>query len=173
MAIFSPLRRRRLAKDVYEEKQQLIVFPLGGEYFGLPIDIVKRVIPITSIYGDPQGKGISLTSYEGKELVIMDVGKWIFHYSLEHQSTSTDRFFLILTLDYETSIALPISETPTVRSIPITKIKELSDVYLQSGNIDCVSSLIINEKDEPPIFLLDRQKLLATSIKFTIQYVSP
>ncbi len=78
MAIFSPLRTRRLAARKAEVTQQLIVFRLQQEWFALPINAVQKVLPMPNVYGDPQATGVSLTIYQDKELLVVDVGRRIF-----------------------------------------------------------------------------------------------
>jgi chemotaxis signal transduction protein len=78
MAIYSPLRSRRLAARQTEVTRRLITFKLGTEIFALPLDDVQKVTTLERLYGDPHGTGVSLTTYQGRELVVIDVGQRIF-----------------------------------------------------------------------------------------------
>ncbi len=78
MTISSPRISRRLTSQKQEKRQQLITFLLSQEQFALPIHLIQKVIPLGKVYGDPQGTGLSLTNYQGQELVVIDVAHRIF-----------------------------------------------------------------------------------------------
>jgi purine-binding chemotaxis protein CheW len=79
MAIFSPLATRRKNRRLRTEAtQQVIVFRLRNEGFALPIRAVQKVIPMDKVYGAPGGGGVSLTLYQDRELMVIDVGRRIF-----------------------------------------------------------------------------------------------
>jgi chemotaxis signal transduction protein len=78
MAIYSPLRSRRLAAQQTEATQRLITFKLGEENFALPLDRVQKVTTLDLLYADPQGTGVSLTTYQDREILVIDVGHRIF-----------------------------------------------------------------------------------------------
>jgi chemotaxis signal transduction protein len=114
MAIYSPLRSRRLAARQTEETRRLITFKLGAEIFALPLDDVQKVTTLERLYGDPHGTGVSLTTYQGRELVVIDVGQRIFGQPAQvlppspskqglaiasQQSTEIVRYLLILRSD--------------------------------------------------------------------------
>ena len=78
MTILSDLRSSRFARQQKNITQSLIVFTLRREWFALPIDMVQKVIPLGAVYGDPQGTGISLTEYQNREVVVIDMASRIF-----------------------------------------------------------------------------------------------
>lgn len=176
MSTFSTLRSRRMANKKARAIQQMIGFRLDREWFALPILAIHRVIPLGKIYGDPQNTGISLTNYEGRELLVIDVAKQIFNdiKPTEHDRETTDlttenifdleqqRYLLILQ-DDGNFFGLPIDSPPTMYRVESNAFKPLPEAYLQQGNIQCVSSQIIELPELPPLFILDRQKLIATT----------
>jgi chemotaxis signal transduction protein len=177
MAIYSPLRSRRLAAQQADKTQRLITFKLGEETFAVPLDQVQKVTTLDRLYGDPHHTGVSLTTYQGQELVVIDVGQRIFGRTpqglspdrQEHSSVvSTDRpdpikYLLVLQSDLVSNatetdhrlVGLPIDSAPSIQSISVSAFQPLPEIYRQHGNIHCVSSFSIDLPDRPSIFLLD------------------
>jgi chemotaxis signal transduction protein len=174
MAIYSPLRSRRLAAQQVEATQRLITFKLGEETFALPLTSVHKVTTLARLYGDPHGTGISLTTYQGRELVVIDVGQRIFGKAqqvlLPSQNQRTGalespinsdlvRYLLILQPEPTRLVGLPIDSPPSIQSIPVSAFQPLPAIYRQHSNIHCVSTLSIDLPDRPSIFLLDFDSL--------------
>ena len=180
MTTFSTLRSRRMSNKKARAVQQMIGFRLDREWFALPILAIHRVVPLGKIYGDPQNTGISLTTYEERELLVIDVAQQIFNdtKSIEHDEEKADfdlenmfdleqqRYLLIL--ENENNLfGLPIDSPPTMYRVESNAFKPLPEAYLKQGNIKCVSSQIIELPDLPPLFILDCQKLIATTKHLT------
>ena len=178
MAIYSPLRSRRLAAQQAAATQRSIVFKLWDQTFAIPFDRVHKVTTLDAageklgqrLYGDPNGTGVSLTTYQGRELVVIDVGYQIFGKPqsglLPTQPRSSDeivstrkselvKYLLILQLDGEGLIGLPIDSPPSIQSITLSAFQPLPDIYRQYSNIHCVSAMSIDQPDQASIFLLD------------------
>lgn len=176
MAIFSTLRSRKINTNKTQNKEQMIGFKLYEEWFVLPILAIHKVISLGKICGDPNDTGISITTYEGRQVVVVDVAKQIFNsdshtvkkrtktleediFGLEQQ-----RYLLILKTENEESefVGLPIDSQPTMYRIETSAFKSLPEAYLKKGNIHCVTSKIIELPDTPPLFVLDSQKLMSS-----------
>jgi chemotaxis signal transduction protein len=176
MAIYSPLRSRRLAAQQVEATQRLITFKLGEETFALRLDGVHKVTKLDRLYGDPRGTGVSLTTYQGRELVVIDVGQRIFGKAPQvlppspkkgigvvdpTRSSDLVRYLLILqsaptdAAAEQRLVGLPIDSPPTIQSIQVSAFGPLPEIYRQSSNIHCVSSVSIDLPERPSIFLLD------------------
>jgi chemotaxis signal transduction protein len=184
MAIYSPLRSRRLAAQQVEATQRLITFKLGEEMFALPLNGVHKVTKLDApgerlgqrLYGDPGGTGVSLTTYQGRELVVIDVGHRIFGKAPQvlppspkkgigvvdpTRSSDLVRYLLILqsaptdAAAEQRLVGLPLDSPPTIQSIQVSAFQPLPEIYRQSSNIHCVSSVSIDLPDRPSIFLLD------------------
>ncbi|NES81128.1 MAG: chemotaxis protein CheW [Moorea sp. SIO2B7] len=172
MTIFYPLRARRFAARQTETTQQMIAFLLRQEWFAVPIRYVQKVVPLGNVYGDPKGTGVSLTIYQGQELLVVDVGHRIFAevQNLElpseediltknNSNLNQQRFLLIIQGAFGESVGLPIDSPPSIRRVPESAFKPLPEGYVSQGNIQCVSSMIIEVNDEPPLFLLNPNQL--------------
>jgi purine-binding chemotaxis protein CheW len=175
MAIFSPLTSRRSTRRAAEATQQLIVFRLLSEGFALPIRAVQKVIPMGDIYGAPQGSGVSLTLYQDRELLVIDIEQRIFRGApsldssestlglraqLELDDTTQARFLLIVQSSQGKLVGLPIDSPPSLQRVPESAFTPLTSDYISEGNIRCVSALIVQNNDEPPLFLLNPEKLV-------------
>ena len=176
MAIFSPLRSRRLAaRKKKKAEKQAIAFRLRNEWFAIPIEVVQKVVPLGNVYGDPRGTGVSLTIYQGKELLVVDVGHRIFVEPRSVDSTSKgdnfgsdggirqpeERYLLIVEISTGELVGLPIDSPPSIRRIAESSFTPLPAAYVTQGNIQCVSSMIIEQKDSNPLFLLNPEQLAA------------
>lgn len=174
MAVFSPLTSRRSTARKAEATQQLIVFRLRNECFALPIRASLKVIPMGNIYGDPQITGVGLTLYQEQELLVIDVVQRIFRGSLTQNSLPTEevyellppsgmiegRYLLIVQSSSRKLVGLPLFEPPFLQRVPESAFAPLTLDYLSQGNIRCVSALIIQPNDKPPLFLLNPDQLI-------------
>ena len=152
----------RLASKKQEKKQQLITFLLGKEQFSIPIDFVDKVTTLDKVYGDPQQKGVSLTNYQGRELIVIDVAQRIFGVTDigNNQPNNEVRFLLILKNRDNDILGLPIDSHPSIIRVPKSAFIPLPDIYLTQGNIHCISSTIIKVENQSPYFVLDINQLL-------------
>lgn len=165
MAIFSPLRSRRLHKQQQETTQQLIIFLLRQCWLAIPIESVIKVVPMTQIYGDPQNKGLGVTLYQEEELLVIDVAQCIFKEEPLPENVPTQGYLVIVQEAFSgNKVAIPIDSPPAIRRVKPSQIKTIPDGYLTYGNIQCVSSLVVEINDQPPLFLLDVNLLSASLV---------
>ncbi len=177
MAVFSAITSRRSTTRKAEATQQLIVFRLRNEGFALPIRAVQKVIPMGKIYGAPGQSGVSLTLYQEQELIVIDAGHRIFRgvpsqdsptSSVLRQSSteqlddtsSEQRYLLIVQSSQGKLVGLPIEEPPSLQRVPESAFAPLTSEYISEGNIRCVSALIKQNNDQPPLFLLNPDQLV-------------
>ncbi|HHP7231613.1 MAG TPA: chemotaxis protein CheW [Xenococcaceae cyanobacterium] len=182
MTVFSTLRSRQFADRQNQVTEQIIAFRLLEEWFAVPILAVKKVIPLGKIYGDPNNQGISFTSYNNRELLVIDVAKYIFsglpvshnaetdkllnhETELQDFNTTESKYLLILQAQNHQDIGLPIDSQPTMYRIDSSAFKALPEIYLEKSNIQYISSKIIEIPETPVMFLLDNQKLINSVIK--------
>jgi chemotaxis signal transduction protein len=164
MSINSPVRSRRTAGRNTEKTKQFISFLLRQEWFVLPIEAVQRVIQMGKVYGDPQGTGVSLTNFQGQEIVVVDVGYLIFGDSEKKLSVASEknqpRILLILQSSKDEIVGLPVDSTPIMRRVPDSAFTPIPETYIAQGNVRCISSTMIQLSDHPPMFLLDPSQLI-------------
>jgi chemotaxis signal transduction protein len=157
MAIYSPLRSRRLAAQQAEATQRLIIFQLRQLTFALPLDKVDKATTYDLLYGDANGAGVTLTTYQGRELTVIDVDNKIFGQTptvlpplkslLAMQSSHADLavgHLLVLQREDGQQIGLPIDSPPSIQSIAASAFLPLAKTDPRYGNLLCVSSASVN-----------------------------
>jgi chemotaxis signal transduction protein len=175
MAIYSPLRSRRLAAQKVEATQRLLTFELRAQTFAIQLDRIHKVTTINDsgdrigqrLYGDPNQTGVSLTTYQGHELVVIDIGQRIFGGTstlLPMQSKPSKistpaipavRYLLIVQPEPDRLVGIPIDSPPSIQSMQISAFNPLPAIYQQHSQIHCVSAMSLDLPDRPSIFLLD------------------
>lgn len=176
MAVFSRSTGRRSTRLQDRATQQLIVFQLLHTAFALPIRAVQKVIPIGNIYAAPQHPGgTALTLYQERELIVIDPEHRIFrnpHHpdsSLSSQhppaqtpthDTTRSRYLLIVQNSSQKLAGLPIDDPPYLLRVPSSAFAPLTSDYISQGNIRCVSALIVQNNEQPPLFLLNPDQLV-------------
>jgi purine-binding chemotaxis protein CheW len=171
MTIFSTLRSRRFAHQNKQSELQMLAFRLQSEWFALPILAIQKVIPLGKIYGDPKHKGIGLTNYNQQELLVIDIGRCIFNYcepefSIEISESECQRYLIVIEDENANFVGIPTDFQPVILRVDRDNFKSLPEVYLQQGNIQCVSSQVIELPEFPLIFLLETQQL--TKAQFSL-----
>ncbi|MGF1487299.1 MAG: chemotaxis protein CheW [Prochloraceae cyanobacterium] len=160
MALYSSVRSRRFAAIEKESTKQIISFRLLGEYFALPINSVQKVTPLTQVYGDPNKIGVSLTQYQGQELLVLDIDR-IFQnlFPKTKSDLNQQRFLLVVENKAKDIIGLPIDSPPSLRRVPLSGFVSLPQAYSNKGNIRFLSSSAIQLEDNSSLLLLDPEKL--------------
>ncbi|BAY51579.1 hypothetical protein NIES2134_108300 [Thermostichus vulcanus NIES-2134] len=157
-------RRRRQSQPVVLE--QFLTFTVRQEYFAVPMAQAYRVIPLPSVHGDPQQRGIGLVTYENREILVIDIGRCLFDDPLSSSETQTLKFLLILQPRLEQDwLGLPLTDPPVIERIPQAAIHPIPRNYLHWGSIHNVSSLMVTHQEDqelPPIFIVDVEQVLHT-----------
>lgn len=175
MAVYSALTARRSIRRLQTATQQLIVFRLFSESFALPIRAVQKVTQLGNLYGAAGHAGVSLTLYQDQELLVIDVEARIFRGTPRLQAATSiteanslpqiaseprPSYLLVVQNTQGKLVGLPIAEPPTLQRIPESAFAPLTSAYISEGNIRCVSALVVPNKEEPPIFLLNPEQLV-------------
>jgi purine-binding chemotaxis protein CheW len=155
-------------RDRIEQTQRLITFKLDTETFALPLDRVHKVTTFDRSYGDPNATGVSLTTYQGRELVVIDVGHRIFGRAAQILPLSPKptlgniagelpavRYLVVLQPAPDRLVGLPIDSPPSIQALSLSAFQPLPDLYRQHSQIHCVSAFSIAISERPAIFLLD------------------
>lgn len=165
MTLYSHRISRRSSGKNNTNTQQIITFLLGEEWFALPIDVIQKVVQLGKVYGDPQKKGVSLTHYQGQELLVIDVARRIFSTEIlsSNQNTDETRFLLIIHNENNEIVGLPIDSSPSILKVSESAFIPLPDIYLTQGNIHCISSTLIQINEQQSFFLLDVTQLMSVN----------
>ncbi|OLP17826.1 hypothetical protein BST81_12225 [Leptolyngbya sp. 'hensonii'] len=152
-------KSHRIARQA-EATHQLIVFQMQQDWFALPIQAAQKVIPMGPTYGDPERTGVSLTRYQERELAVVDVTQRIFGQSSQQQPGPSPTYLLLVQNSQGEIVGLPIVDQPSLRRVAKTAFAPLPTTYLSQGNIQCVSSVVVQLEQEPLMFLLDPEVLV-------------
>jgi len=151
-----PVSATRRARP--EPTVQYLSFRLRQEWFALPLALIQKVVVLTEISADSTARGIGLVRVEGRELVVVDVGRLLFRFTAAATEESMERYLLILAGGED--LGLPIDSRPMLRRLPATAFAALPSTYSTFAEIRYISSRAVLAEGEPPLFLLDAPRLL-------------
>ena len=80
--------------------------------------------------------------------------------SLPPSDTIEGSYLLIIQNSTRKLVGLPLKEPPVLQRVPESAFAPLTSDYLAYGTIQCVSALIIQGNDQPPLFLLNPDQLV-------------
>lgn len=170
MAISSSIRSRRFAArqakllgDNQSGKiQHLVIFKLRQEWFAVAVTSVYKVIPFPKLYEAPHHKGVILTNYQDREILVIDVGQKIFGELPQNFADIRNleaQYLLILGINDNNLIGLPIDSIPSVKRIPESAFMDIPESYLSTGNIHFIGDKMIKTEEFPRVFCLEILKL--------------
>lgn len=167
MALTASLKSRRKSRTKAEQAptQRLLQFEIAQQQFALPITQVLKIIPLTTIHGDPAGRGIGLVHYQQQEVLVIDVEKILLPYNPLIPKT-TYQFLLILQTDdlnHPELLGIPIFAPPRLTRIDPKAITPLPTHYRSLGNIHCVSTLMMDTQalNTQPLFIIDVNQIFS------------
>ncbi len=167
MALTTSLKSRRKSRNAPTQApaQQFLKFEIAQHQFALPITQVLKVIPLTTIYGDPTGRGIGLVNYQGQEILVLDIEKFLLPHRPSSRKTPY-QFLLILQSadpDHSEPMGIPILAPPQLIRIQAEQITPLPKNYLSWGEIHGVSTLLVPAQapTDEPLFLIDVNQILS------------
>lgn len=80
--------------------------------------------------------------------------------SLSPSGTIEGSYLLIVQSSKSKLVGLPLLEPPVLQRVPESAFAPLTSDYLAYGTIQCVSALIIQGNEQPPLFLLNPDQLV-------------
>lgn len=80
--------------------------------------------------------------------------------SLPPSGTIEGSYLLIVQSSKSKLVGLPLLEPPFLQRVPESAFAPLTSEYLAYGTIQCVSALIIQGNEQPPLFLLNPDQLV-------------
>lgn len=138
---------------LYQE-QELIVIDIRKRIFGgsfsqnsLPIGETDELLPSSTTEGH-----LGETGETGE---------------LSPHGTTEGRYLLIVQNSFARLVGLPLFEPPSLQRVPESAFTPLTSDYLAQGSIRCVSALIIQPNEQPPLFLLNPDQLVQPSLSLT------
>ena len=127
MAIFSPLRLRRLTDQVAEATQQFITFRLGQQFCAVPIEQLIKVI-MTETVNEPQPATDShqVISYKGQELLVWDAGQVLFGQT--SLGEKLNQHMLLGRAAHDQVVVLAIDSPPATQTVKSSAILPVDDL---------------------------------------------
>ncbi len=168
MALTASLKSRRKSRTTPHQAptQQFLKFEIAQHSFALPITQVLKVIPLTTIYGDPTGRGIGLVNYQGQEILVLDIEKFLFPHSASPKKTPYSFLLILQARDPEADelVGIPILSPPGLVRLNLEQITPLPKHYLSQGHIQAVSTLIVEAQmpEQGPTFIIDVAQILVS-----------
>ena len=168
---------RRSASRTASTTHQMLVFQLRQEWFALPLNAAQKVIWMGELYGASRETGISLTLYQEKELLVIDLEQRIFGQMDQHllsgttdgtqsvvPSTTRQNYLLIVPNLQGGIVGLAIRQQPALRRVLQTAFAPIPPIYIAEGKLRCVNAIIIQKPEQPPLFLLNLEQLLQSHL---------
>lgn len=125
---------------------------------------------------------MGLTLYQDQELLVIDVDHRIFKRtelpnlslsssqgeaaesarttSVKWEDDTEQRYLLIVQNRAGKIVGLPIDSPPSLQRVPESAFKPLTADYMAQGNLRCVSALVRQNPEDPPLFLLNPEQLI-------------
>lgn len=160
------MQQAKVAEEKHVERQQIVVFRLGEEEYGLSIDQIKEVVITPNITRMPQTpdfiKGVA--NIRGNVIAILDLE---IKFGINRQESAVGKTYTLVIESDEYKMGIIVKEVPNTLSIPMTSLEnsvfmgdqDNSQSYMQGivklDNrliimIDALS--IITEKESKQIF---------------------
>lgn len=167
-----PHRSRRVSRSL-EIKQQLLAFYLRQQWFAFPLLAVHKVVSLSDTQGCIEETG-SVAVYQGESLLIVNLNTQIFKEAPPalpsdeaaiiaeapgYQRDLTQGYLMIVKGAVGT-VGFPIASAPKLCRVPQSAFVPLPEAYVTNGNLCGVSAMVVGDRNEPPLFLLDPDRLL-------------
>ncbi|NEP00012.1 MAG: chemotaxis protein CheW [Symploca sp. SIO2E9] len=78
----------------------------------------------------------------------------------QNQDAKVKRYILIVRNSQGKLAGLPLNSPPFLLRVPVSAFAPLTSDYIYEGNIRCVSALVRQENEQPPLFLLNPDQLI-------------
>jgi chemotaxis signal transduction protein len=127
MAIFSPLRLRRLADQAAEATQQFITFQIAQQFCALPIDQLVKVIMMEEISYTVQSAGTTI-KYKGQNLAIWDLGQLLFGQTSINPVVAPNQHLLLGRAANDQVISWLIDAPPATQTAVVSAVLPMTDL---------------------------------------------
>jgi len=150
---------------MHTKRIQLIIFKIGDEEYGLPIEQIKEVVLTPRIAKMPQTppyiKGVA--NIRGNIIAIMDLGqKFGIAEQLEDNRDGIELSHYTLVVESEKyKVGVLVKEVPNTLTVATDDIDPASD-FIQYSSLDADSLVGVVKSGERMIILIDMLKLIAS-----------
>ncbi len=128
MAIFSPLRLRRLTDQVAETTHQFITFQLGSQFCAVSIDQLIKVIIMTENTDPAQSSSRQVIQYKGHKLAVWDAGQVLFGQTSLTNVENSHQHLLLGRAAHDQVVVLAIDSPPATQTVKSSAILPIHDL---------------------------------------------
>lgn len=158
------LRKRKNKQLAAEKTYKILTFrlqQLEKLWFGFPLNQVLRVIIGQQQYYNPQRPEVIMTSYQGEEVVIINVAQYIFKKYSSQVPIIKDKHLLLFENQQNNHIlGLPIDSPPQILDVKKSELKKLPSQFEKIGNITSLSNKIVKRENHPVYIVLSPRKMI-------------
>ncbi|MEO8889958.1 MAG: chemotaxis protein CheW [Coleofasciculaceae cyanobacterium] len=144
--VFGAPQTTGVGLTLYQD-QELLVIDIGKRIF-------RSVVTTKTLSGSELSKS-PLSSEPSETPSGSELSK-----SLPPSGTIEGSYLLIVQSSKSKLVGLPLLEPPFLQRVPESAFAPLTSEYLAYGTIQCVSALIIQGNEQPPLFLLNPDQLV-------------
>lgn len=155
--------RRKLSA---EPTLRLITFQLRQNWFCLPLEMARKVIP----YEQATTAGHGLIRLQNESVPVIDVARLIYRQAPQLPAgdlTTTAKVtsppashILVVTLHRQGNVGLLVEGQPALRRVPRSAFSPVPAVYVTMNHMHGVNVLVSEKEEDPPMFLLEVETLL-------------
>ncbi len=142
-----------LDEDLHSDRMMVIVFPIGGEEFALPIDMVNEVVKTPPIAPIPQTKPFvkGVANVRGNVYTMIDLTAKL---GMTKEESEDDESYCMVIKSEDYQVAVIVDRVPDTMAVFEREIEESGGVMVQSSQADAYIKQII-KREERMIMLLD------------------
>jgi purine-binding chemotaxis protein CheW len=145
-----------MAKDAVITEQQMVLFELGAETYGLDIAAVHEIIRMQAITKVPKAPKYveGVINLRGKVIPVIDLGR---RFGLEKTERAKNNRIVVVNIG-ETTLGIIVDAVTEVLRIPTDSVEPVSDI-VTSGHSEYLMG--IAKLSDKMVILLALEKLLA------------
>ena len=157
-------RKRRNKQLPAEKNYKIITFrlrQLQQLWFGFPLHKVLKIIIGKQLYYDSRQPQLMMTEYQGQEIFVINVDKYIFNKKSNNFPPIKNKHLLLFkNHDKEDIIALPIDSQPQILDVKKSELKPLPSKCSEIGNITLLSNKIVKRENHPVYIIFSPSKII-------------
>jgi purine-binding chemotaxis protein CheW len=145
---------------------KLTIFSVGKLNLALSVDIVKKVINYTPIYGSGLNH-MGVARVDDREITVVDLHKRLFNVSQPLPSGSQG-YLVIARNSIGETFGILVAQPPTLQDVSMSQIRALPASYRHADTLEVVSHVtVISQKDQSlTVFILDVDRLVPPVANF-------
>jgi purine-binding chemotaxis protein CheW len=139
---------------------KLLTFSIGKLNVALPVDLVRKVVNYTPIYGSGLSH-LGVARIDDREITVVDLHKRLFHVS-QSMPSGLRGYLIIARNGVGESFGILVGQTPSLQDVPISQIRALPASYRRADTLEIAShvTVIFQKEESLTVFILDVDRLV-------------